>query len=355
MKHTRILAAATAFVLLSAVAAVGAAPVNAAPGDVYVVASDLVPTTVPPAPGWSYAGSTAPVDTPSGLFATASTRLLLGTGAAGAALSLEDFAAGIALDPVTAGGATVVDIVIVDGADDAEITSDALGAAALDPGATWSSDLFPGSLTLAEIDVLLATTSPEAVVAGVGISTADGAPFSLARFGAAGVVYAFTPVPTVSVAPPAPTPVAFGTTGVTATFTGLLPGAQVFAFFIPQAGGPDDAVLIEQDLEADAAGSVTVTYVAATTTTAPGGYSIVAGDGLDVIDAPFTVVAAVDPAPTPPGANVPAAAPPVPVLAATGVDAGGALVLGTLLLALGAGLGGAARSRHARPRLMTNL
>jgi len=344
VKHTRILAAATAFALLSVAAAVGAAPANAAPGDVYVSAADLVPATVPPAPGWSYAGATAPVDTPSGLFAAASTRLLLGTGAASAALSLEEFAGSVALDPVTAAGSTVFDIGILDGAGYTEISSDGLGAAAFDPGATWTSGFFPGSLTLAEIDALLAAESPDAVVAGIGLSTSDGAPFTLSRFGAVGAVYAFTPVPTVSVVPPSPTPLAFGTTGVTATFTGLLPGAQVFAFFISQGGGPDDAVLIEQDLQADAAGSVTLTYVAATTATAPGGYSIVVGDGLDVIEAPFTVVAAVDPAaPAPPGANAPAAAPPVPVLAATGVDAGAALFPAAALLLLGVALMAAAR------------
>ena len=124
----------------------------------------------------------------------------------------------------------------------------------------------------------------------------------------------------------------------------LLPGAQVFAFFIPQGGGPEDAVLIEQDLQADAAGSVTVSYVAATTATAPGGYSIVVGDGLDVIEAPFTVVAAVDPAaPTPPGGNAPAAAPPVPVLAATGIDVGAVLPPAVALLLLGVALGVASR------------
>ena len=334
MKPTRILAAWAAVALLSSAAALGAAPASAAPGDVYVSAADLAPAAEPPSPGWSYVGATAPVSTPSGLFASAATRLVLGTGTAATGLSLVDLAAGVALDPATAAGPTRFDVQFLDSR---AITSDALGAAALDPAAPWTGDFFAGSLTLAEIDALIAT-GPAAVVAGIGLTTADGAPFVLTRFSAVGVSYAFTPVPTVSVAPPAPTPLQFGTTGVTATFTGLLPGAQVFAFFIPQSGGPDDAVLIEQNLEADAAGSVTVAYVAATTATAPGGYSIVVGDGLDVIEAPFTVVAAVDPAvPAPPVGNAPAAAPPAPELAATGLDTGAALLPVAALLLLGAG------------------
>jgi hypothetical protein len=333
------LVAATAIALVS-LAALGVAPASAAPGDVYVAAADLTPTAAPPQAGWSYSTATsAPVSTPSGLAAAPSTRLFLGTGSAAGGLALADFAAGVALDPATAAGTAVFAIGLADAGGYREISSDASGAAALDPDATWSGGFFAGGLTLAQIDALLATTSPDSQIVGIGLSTASGAPFTLARLAAAGVVYAFTPVPTASVTPAAPTPLAFGTTGVTAAFTGLLPGAQVFAFLLPESGDPDDAVLIDQDLSADAAGSVTVTYVAATTATAPGGYSIVVGDGLDVVEARFSVVAAVVPAaPTPPGTPAPAAAVPPRVLAATGTDPAGVILAGGVLLLAGAGL-----------------
>jgi len=338
VKPTRMLAAATVIAAL-ALGGVFAAPVAAAPGDVYVAASDLAPTASPPQTGWSYAATAAPVSTAAGLAVAAGAELTLGLGTSAAGVDLVPFGAGVLVDEATdvAGVRFRIGLLTADTdpASYATLTADEPGVGSLaDAGATWTGTFFPGSFTLAEIDALLDAEYPGHLIADVGFGAAD-APFTTARFRAGGVGYVFTPVPTVSVTPPDPTPLAFGTTGVTATFTGLLPGAQVFAFFLPEGGDPDDAVLIEQDLVADAAGSVAVVYVAATTTTVAGGYSIVVGDGLDVFEAPFTVVAAAAPVAPAPGPNSPAATPSAPELAATGTDPAPGAVSAAVLLVLG--------------------
>jgi len=348
VKHARTLAAAAAIALLSLTSALGAAPAAAAPGDVYVTAASVAPTQDPPQPGWSYAATaTAPVSTPSGLTVAALSRLVLGLGTAAAGSTLAGFGDTVVVDAVTEAAGVDFGIgLLLDPADPAsytEISSDALGAAAFDPASTWTGTFFAGSLTLAQIDTL----APGLLVAAVsfGGATDD---FAVARFAANGVVYAFTPVPTATATPATLTPLALGTTGVTATFTGLLPGAQVFAFFTPDSGDPDDVVLIDELFTADAAGAVTVGYIAPSTTSAVGPYSIVVGDGLDVVTASFAVVAAVVPVvPTPPGAPGPAAAAPAPQLAATGVDAGAGVLAGTVLLLAGAGLVAAASARRS--------
>ena len=351
MKQSRTLAASAAIALLAVTAALGAAPASAAPGDVYVAASSLAPTQDPPQPGWSYAGTaTAPAGRPSGLTVAASSRLVLGLGTAAAGATLAGLGDTVQIDAATEGAAVDFGIgLLPDPADPAgytEISSDALGAAAFDPDATWTGTFFAGSLTLAQIDAL----SPGLLVTAVSFGGAAD-DFAVARFAANGVVYAFTPVPTAVVTPATLTPLALGTTGVTATFTGLLPGAQVFAFFTPDSGDPDDAVLIDQDFTADAAGSVTVPYIAAATTFAVGSYSIVVGDGLDVVTASFAVVAAVVPvAPAPPAASAPAAAAAAPVLAATGAEAGAGVLLAGMLLLAGAGLAALGARRRSGTR-----
>jgi LPXTG-motif cell wall-anchored protein len=348
VKLSSTLAAGGAVALIAIASVLTAGAANAAPGDTYVTASQLAPAAAPPQSGWSYeTTTTAPVSTPAGLSLGAATQLHLGFGTAATGTTLVELAAGIATDQAVEERDVAFEIGFLgvpgDPSSYGTITSDATGIAAFDPASTWQTDLAPGAFTLAELDTLLDASSPGFLITDVGFGDTTGVPFTLSSFAANGVVYAFTPVPTATVTPATLTPAALGSTGVVATFTGFLPGEQVFAFFIPGTVATLDpalAVPIEGDFAADANGSVSIAYLAADAATAPGQYSIVAGSGAQVLEVPFTVAAA------PVLAALPAAPGAPAELAATGTDPTMPVGFAGVLLATGCALAFAVRRRR---------
>ena len=296
------------------------------PGVTYVSASDIAGAPPFGSPGWGSSSGTPLTSTTSGLLMNQNTDLIYG------------LPSGVGL----VGGSTLrtvansSDYVVSDGSDFTpwitwytdglpikEITLYALGdvSAFTDLSALWWTFVPVGSIaafsyaTLDQFDAAFALDPvlADATLEGVGLYN-HGTPEYLTSFSTDGELFYFTPEP----APTAPTSIGqvdFGTTGLTATTTGFVPGEVVSAFLSTTQSVSDPI-----DLVADVNGAVSYTWIAPVTYMDLGTYDISfvgsASGTMQFFD--FDVLAQ--------------------ALAATGVDASASILAAGALLLAGAAL-----------------
>jgi LPXTG-motif cell wall-anchored protein len=349
MKLTRVLAASAAVALIggSTFMIAGAAQADPAnPTTDYVVASQFgAEGSSYPASGW-FTGTIANPGTitsgVSGLVVTANEQLLNSTTPATGLASLVATADVRATGPiafqipifanVNGTANTGFTTLVPNGTGQAGIDADAWHVTTavvngvtpvLTPGTTYTIQAIEDALTAQ------ASATPYKILA-YGVIVANGFTATLHSVSWNGVTSRFTPAPTASATPTKLTAAdaSDAAKGVTATFTGFVPGETVsFGFGNAGSGGQYGV-----PTTADTAGSVTVHFVS-TTTLDLGTYSLTA------LGATSGVSAVV-------GFDVVAAAITAPILPVTGADMLPFAVAGGTLLLIGLGFGFAARRRR---------
>jgi len=341
MKLARTLAAgaAAALVGVASLAAADAASAAPAPSVEYVTAGQFVPETSPYPTQW-FQGDVSPAtgsiaSGPAGLTVTGTQQLLNGDTPSSDLTLLIDSASFIADGPA-AFQISLFTNPLAHGTGFTTLVPDDITPAALQT-TTWHTTQAisnaAGTLNYAAGDTVdlstFETDFPNYEILAYGVYVGAGFTTDLQSITWGSVTTRFTPAPTASVSPATITPAdsADPTAGVTATFTGFIPGETItFAFGGSSFGGPTGDTGV-----ADTNGSVTYQYVNPTAL-ALGTYTLIAIGDVSGVDAraTFDVVA------------------PAPVLASTGVDVTTPLIAGGTLLLLG--LGALALRRRAAQR-----
>lgn len=337
LKLTRIVAvgAVTALVAGSTLLLAGTASAD----DTYVHAADFVAETSPYPAGWFIGGgSTGTItDTAGGISLAGRIQILNGTTPA---QGLGDLVDGAHIG-VTSGNVTFQIPLFTDGTLNTGYTTlrpDNFGNDGLNPLAGWTTSGAIGTFaagtshTIPEYEAELneLPTDYRILAYGLFVPALETAVISSVTWNGNNTF--FTPSATTgTVTPAAVTPAQFSTTGITATFTGFVPGDVVTAGI----GSGQSGDSIDGEFTADASGVVTIHYVGPADTALGDQYSIGVFSENSRLSAfaQFSIVAA---------------AAPTAALAATGQDLTLGVTAGILFLLGGAVFGAfALRRRHA--------